>query len=128
MQLPVLGCTFLTLSEREERIRAGTDHQGTDNWCPDDQCPAVPPTSSVHLCLAVHPPVPSSAPPVPSSAPTCATQQCHTPVLRSATYLCPAVPPTCAHPPVPSSAASQCHQSVPSSCASQCLAVPSSDA
>ncbi|CAI9603599.1 unnamed protein product, partial [Staurois parvus] len=31
---------------------------------------------------------------------TCATLQCHTPVPRSATYLCPAVPPTCAHPPV----------------------------
>ncbi|CAI9538759.1 unnamed protein product, partial [Staurois parvus] len=27
---------------------------------------------------------------------TCATLQCHTPVPRSATYLCPAVPPTCA--------------------------------
>ncbi|CAI9610788.1 unnamed protein product [Staurois parvus] len=49
-------------------MRIGTDHQGTD-----DQCPAVPPTSSAHLCPAVHPPVPTSAthlcPPVqPSSA------------------------------------------------------------
>ncbi|CAI9578550.1 unnamed protein product, partial [Staurois parvus] len=63
-------------------------------------------------------------------APTCATLQCHTPVPRSATYLCPAVPPTCAHPPVPTSAthlcpptsaAHQCHPPVqPSSAASQC--------
>ncbi|CAI9538892.1 unnamed protein product, partial [Staurois parvus] len=36
-------------------------------------------------------------PPVP---PTCATQQCHTPVPSSATHMCP---------PVPSSAAIQCH-------------------
>ncbi|CAI9535525.1 unnamed protein product, partial [Staurois parvus] len=53
---------------------------GTDDQCPDDRCPAVPPTSSAHLCPAVRPPVP-----------------------RSATHLCPAVPPTCAqqcHPPV----------------------------
>ncbi|CAI9551452.1 unnamed protein product, partial [Staurois parvus] len=59
------------------------------------QChPQVPPTCaqhSAHLCPADHPPV-------PSSAPTCATLQCHTPVPRSATYLCPAVPPTCAQP------------------------------
>ncbi|CAI9583052.1 unnamed protein product, partial [Staurois parvus] len=62
--------------------------------------PAVPPTSSAHLCPAVR----------PLALPTCA-QQC--------THLCPA----------PSSAASQCHhqcrQSVPSSDASQCrLSVP----
>ncbi|CAI9535898.1 unnamed protein product, partial [Staurois parvus] len=64
------------------------------------QChPPVLPTCAqqcAHLCPAVHPPV-------SSSAPTCATQQCHTPVPRSATYLCPPVPPTCAH---------QCHPSV----------------
>ncbi|CAI9559465.1 unnamed protein product, partial [Staurois parvus] len=91
------------------------------------QChPQVPPTCaqhSAHLCPADHPPV-------PSSAPTCATLQCHTPVPRSATYLCPAVPSTCAHPPVPTSAthlcpptsaAHQCHPPVqPSSAASQC--------
>ncbi|CAI9617631.1 unnamed protein product, partial [Staurois parvus] len=41
---------------------------------------------------------PAVPPPVPSSAPTCATLQCHLPVPRSATYMCPAVPPTCAHP------------------------------
>ncbi|CAI9536753.1 unnamed protein product, partial [Staurois parvus] len=89
--------------------------------------PSSAPTSSAHLCPADHPPV-------PSSAPTCATLQCHLPVPRSATYMCPAVPPTFAHPPMPptcghppvqpSSAASQCHhqcrQSVPSSDASQC--------
>ncbi|CAI9547789.1 unnamed protein product, partial [Staurois parvus] len=71
-------------------------NNGTDDQCPDDRCPAVPPTSSAHLCPAVHPPV-------PSSAPTCA-QKCHLPVPSSATYLCPEVPPTCAqqcHPPVP---------------------------
>ncbi|CAI9609455.1 unnamed protein product, partial [Staurois parvus] len=46
----------------------------------DDQCPAVPPASSIHLCPAVRPLAP----------PTCAQQ---------ITHLCPAV-----HPPVPSSA------------------------
>ncbi|CAI9592997.1 unnamed protein product, partial [Staurois parvus] len=46
---------------------------GTDDQCPDDRCPAVPPTSSAHLCPAVRPPVPSSA---PSCAQQC-TQQCH---------------------------------------------------
>ncbi|CAI9571491.1 unnamed protein product, partial [Staurois parvus] len=57
--------------------------------------PSSAPTSSAHLCPAVHPPVP----------------------LCSATYLCPEVPPTCAH--------HQCRQSVPSSDASQCrLSVP----
>ncbi|CAI9585553.1 unnamed protein product, partial [Staurois parvus] len=62
MQMPVLGCTFLTLV---------TDHQ-----CLDDR-PPVPHTSSrplvpsnaptcaqqcAHLCPAVRPPVPSNAP------------------------------------------------------------------
>ncbi|CAI9615070.1 unnamed protein product, partial [Staurois parvus] len=55
--------------------------------------PLAPPTRSQqcpHLCPAVHPPVP-----------------------RSATYMCPAVPPTCAHPPVPpTSATHQCHPPV----------------
>ncbi|CAI9588376.1 unnamed protein product, partial [Staurois parvus] len=56
----------LQLSERgSQPIIRVTDHQ-----CPDDRCPAVPHTSSTHLCPAVRPPV-------PSSAPTCATQQCH---------------------------------------------------
>ncbi|CAI9608669.1 unnamed protein product, partial [Staurois parvus] len=50
-------------------------------------------------------------PPVPSNAPTCA-QQCHPPVP---THLCPAVPPTCAHPPVPPTCAHQCHPPVPTS-------------
>ncbi|CAI9583053.1 unnamed protein product, partial [Staurois parvus] len=52
--------------------------------------PSSAPTSSAHLCPAVHPPV-------PSSAPTCATLQC--------THLChSAVSHTCAH---------QCHPPVP---------------
>ncbi|CAI9550187.1 unnamed protein product, partial [Staurois parvus] len=76
--------------------------------------PSSAPTSSAHLCPADHPPV-------PSSAPTCATLQCHLPVPRRATYLCPAVPPTCAHqchPPVPTH---QCCPPVPpTSAAQQC--------
>ncbi|CAI9593122.1 unnamed protein product, partial [Staurois parvus] len=56
--------------------------------------PAVPHTSSAHLCPAMHPPVPSSA-----------THQCsvmHPPVPRSAP------PVTCANPPVPTSATHLC--------------------
>ncbi|CAI9580068.1 unnamed protein product, partial [Staurois parvus] len=63
--------------------------------------PLVPPTYAQqcpHLCPAV---------------PTNATQQCHLPVPGSATYLCTAVPPTCAHPPVPTSATNLCPPSVP---------------
>ncbi|CAI9592205.1 unnamed protein product, partial [Staurois parvus] len=67
---------------------------GTDDQCPDDRCPAVPPTSSAHLCPAVRPLAP------PTSAQQC-THLCPAvppPVpLCSATYLCPEVPPTCAH-------------------------------
>ncbi|CAI9588781.1 unnamed protein product, partial [Staurois parvus] len=91
------------------------------------QChPQVPPTGAqqcTHLCHS-------------AVSPTCATLQCHTPVPRSATYLCPEVPPTCAqkcHPPVPThlchppvqpgSAASQLPAVVPVSAASQCPAV-----
>ncbi|CAI9544167.1 unnamed protein product [Staurois parvus] len=102
MQMQVLGCTFLTLTDREESAAENRQlsERGsapiirvTDHQCPDDQCPAVHtqvlPTCAqqcAHLC---HPVV---SPPVP----------------RSATYLCPV----------------QCHQSVPSGCASQCAAVP----
>ncbi|CAI9624203.1 unnamed protein product [Staurois parvus] len=78
MQLPVLGCTFLTLSEREESTAENRQlsEQGTDDQCPDDRCPAV------------HPPVPPTCvqqccPPVPSSA----THLCHPPVTSSATHL-----------------------------------------
>ncbi|CAI9588621.1 unnamed protein product, partial [Staurois parvus] len=84
MQMPVLGCTFLTLSDQQGSapIIRVTDHQ-----CPDDRCPPVPHTSSAHLCPAMRPPVPSNAPTyaqqcahvcpavrplMPSSAPTCA--------------------------------------------------------
>ncbi|CAI9546167.1 unnamed protein product, partial [Staurois parvus] len=102
MQMPVLGCTFLTLSDREESTAENRQlsERGsapiirvTDHQCPDDRCLAVPHTSSVQ---------------VPSSVPTCATQQCH--------------------PPVPISAAQQCCQSVPPVSAQRlCQSVPSSD-
>ncbi|CAI9576641.1 unnamed protein product, partial [Staurois parvus] len=103
MQLPVLGCTFLTLSDHEESTAENRQlsEQGSAPiisalMIGAQQChPQVPLSCaqhSAHLCPAVHPPV-------PSSAPTCATQ-CHTSVPRSATYLCPPVPP----PPVPTSA------------------------
>ncbi|CAI9578082.1 unnamed protein product, partial [Staurois parvus] len=80
MQLPVLGCTFLTLSERI----------GTDDQCPDDRCPAVLPVSATYQCTHLcHPAVPH----------TCA-QKCHPPVPTSAAQQC------CQS--VPSSCASQC--------------------
>ncbi|CAI9587565.1 unnamed protein product, partial [Staurois parvus] len=68
MQVSVLGCTFLTLVLMISALMIGAQ-----------QCrPQVPPTCAqqcIHLCPAVHPPV-------PSSAPTCATLQCHLPVPR----------------------------------------------
>ncbi|CAI9560650.1 unnamed protein product, partial [Staurois parvus] len=67
MQVPVLGCTFLTLSDRPLMISAlmiGAQQ------CHPQVPPSSAPTSSAHLCPADHPPV-------PSSAPTCATLQCH---------------------------------------------------
>ncbi|CAI9602234.1 unnamed protein product, partial [Staurois parvus] len=71
MQVPVLGCTFLTLSDREESTAENRQ----------------------------------------------LSQRGSAPIIRalmiSATYLCPAVPPTCAHPPVPTSATHQCHPPVP---------------
>ncbi|CAI9552314.1 unnamed protein product, partial [Staurois parvus] len=109
MQVPVLGCTFLTLSDREEST--AEDRQLSEQGSAPiiralmisalmigaQQChPQVLPTCAqqsptcaqqcTHLCPAVHPPVP----------------------LCSATYMCPAVPPTCAHPPVPTSATHLC--------------------
>ncbi|CAI9588953.1 unnamed protein product, partial [Staurois parvus] len=113
MQVPILGCTFLTLSDREESTAENRQLSERGSapiiralmistlMIGAQQChPQVPPTCAqqsptcaqqcTHLYPAVHPPV-------PSSAPTCATLQCHTPVPRSATYLFPAVPPTCAH-------------------------------
>ncbi|CAI9542240.1 unnamed protein product, partial [Staurois parvus] len=90
MQVPVLGCTFLTLV-RSAGI--GTDHQGTD-----DHALMIVPSSATHK---LRPPVPSSAPTL--APPTCAQQ---------ITHLCPAV-----YPPVPSSAPTcatlQCHTHVP---------------
>ncbi|CAI9557537.1 unnamed protein product, partial [Staurois parvus] len=135
MQVPVLGCTFLTLSDREEST--AENRQLSERG----SAPIIRALMISALMIGAqqcHPQVlPTCAqqyhPPVPSSAPTCATLQCHTPVPRSATYLCPAVPPTCAYPPVPTStthlcpptsAAHQCHPPVlPVSATSQCPAV-----
>ncbi|CAI9579658.1 unnamed protein product [Staurois parvus] len=64
MQLPVLGCTFLTLSEQQ-------------GLAPIIRAPAVPPTSTAHKC--------------PAMPPTCA-QQCHPPVPISAHQCHPSVP------------------------------------
>ncbi|CAI9615254.1 unnamed protein product, partial [Staurois parvus] len=62
MQLPVLGCTFLTLALIISALMISAQ-----------QChPPVPPTCAqqcAHLCPVV-------CPHVPSSAPTCAMQQC----------------------------------------------------
>ncbi|CAI9546658.1 unnamed protein product, partial [Staurois parvus] len=105
MQLPVLGCTFLTLSECEEST--------AENWQLSEQgsAPIIRALMISALMIGAqqcHPPVP----------PICA-QQCrptvprvHPPVPSSATYLrpavpthlCPAVPPTCVH---------KCHSPVP---------------
>ncbi|CAI9610935.1 unnamed protein product, partial [Staurois parvus] len=111
MQVPVLGCTFLTLSDREESTAENRQLSERGSapiiralmisalMIGAQQChPQVPPTCallSAHLCPAVHPPVPLCnfthlCPEVP---PTCA-QQCHPPVPN---HLCPPVPPTCAH-------------------------------
>ncbi|CAI9591707.1 unnamed protein product, partial [Staurois parvus] len=105
MQVPVLGCTFLMLSDREEST-AENRQLSERGSAPiiralmisalmigaQQYHPQVPPTCAqqsptcaqqiTHLCSAVHPPVP----------------------LCSVTHLCPEVPPTCAqqcHPPVP---------------------------
>ncbi|CAI9542544.1 unnamed protein product, partial [Staurois parvus] len=110
MQVPVLGCTFLTLSDREEST-AENQQLSERGSAPiiralmisalmigAQQCrPQVPPTCAqqsptcaqqcTHLCHSAVPP-------------TCA-QQCRPPVPSSATHLCP---PTCAH---------QCHPPVP---------------
>ncbi|CAI9543424.1 unnamed protein product, partial [Staurois parvus] len=109
MQVPVLGCTFLTLSDREESTAENRQLSQRGSapiirtlmistlMIGAQQChPQVPPTCAqqsptcaqqcTHLCPAVHPPVP----------------------LCSVTHLCPEVPPTCAHPPVPTSATYLC--------------------
>ncbi|CAI9613219.1 unnamed protein product, partial [Staurois parvus] len=135
MQVPVLGCTFLTLSDREESTAENRQLSERGSapiiralmisalMIGAQQChPQVPPTCAQHstyLCPAV--------------PPTCT----HPPVPTSATHLCPPVPTTCAHPPVlptsaihqcspavlPVSATSQCPGVVPVSAASQCPAV-----
>ncbi|CAI9554120.1 unnamed protein product, partial [Staurois parvus] len=110
MQVPVLGCTFLMLSDREESTAENRQLSERGSapiiralmisalMIGAQQChPQVPPTcaqqsptcaqQSTHMCHSAVPP-------------TCA-QQCHLPVPSSATHLCPRVPPTCAHPPVP---------------------------
>ncbi|CAI9581597.1 unnamed protein product [Staurois parvus] len=132
MQVPVLGCTFLTLSDREESTVENRQLSERGS------APIIRALMISALMIGAqqcHPQVlPTCAqqyhPPVPSSAPTCATLQCHTPVPRSATYLCPEVPPTCAHPPVlPTSATHQCSPAVlqsvpPVSAQGLCQSVP----
>ncbi|CAI9603553.1 unnamed protein product, partial [Staurois parvus] len=113
MQVPVLGCTFLTLSDREESTAENRQLSERGSapiiralmisalMIGAQQChPQVPPTCAQQsptcaqqctlLCPAVHPPVPLCnvthlCPEVP---PTCA-QKCHLPVPSSATHLCP---------------------------------------
>ncbi|CAI9601479.1 unnamed protein product, partial [Staurois parvus] len=122
------GCTFLTLSDREEntaenrqlcRAGIGTDASralmisalmiGAQQDDPRNSAPTCAqrcPHLCPHLCHSAAVP------------PTCA-QKCHLPVPTSATHLCPPVPPTCAHPPV------QCCQSVPPvSAQGLCQSVP----
>ncbi|CAI9562204.1 unnamed protein product, partial [Staurois parvus] len=112
MQVPVLGCTFLTLSDREESTAENRQlsERGSATIIRAlmisalmiaQQChPQVPPTCAqqsptcaqqcIHLCHS-------------AVSHTCA-QKCHLPVPSSVTHLCPPVPPTCAH---------QCHPPVP---------------
>ncbi|CAI9537839.1 unnamed protein product, partial [Staurois parvus] len=101
MQLLVIGCTLLTLSQREEST-AG-------NWqlSKDGSAPIIRVLMISTLMISVqqcHAPVP----------PNCA-QQYRPQVPISANHLCPSVPS--------SSAAQQCHPSVPSNATSQCPAV-----
>ncbi|CAI9570729.1 unnamed protein product, partial [Staurois parvus] len=120
MQLPVLSCTFLTLSESEEST--------AENWQLSEQgsAPIIRALMISALMIGAqqcHPPVPPTSaqqyhPPVlPTSAPTSAAHQCHPPVqpISAACQCRPAVPPVSAQQCsqlVPSSATSQCHLSV----------------
>ncbi|CAI9610543.1 unnamed protein product [Staurois parvus] len=102
MQLLVLGCTFLTLLEREEST--------AENWPLSEQGSVLIIRALMISALMIgaqqcHPPVP------PTMLPTSA-QQCHPPVPSSATHLC--------HPPVPINAAQQCLPAVPPVSAQQC--------
>ncbi|CAI9612131.1 unnamed protein product, partial [Staurois parvus] len=110
MQVPVLGCTFLTLSDREESTAENRQLSERGSapinralmisalMIGAQQChPQVPPTCAQqsptcaqqcpHLCHSVESHL------CPEVPPTCA-QQCHPPVP---THLCPPVPPTGAH-------------------------------
>ncbi|CAI9622674.1 unnamed protein product, partial [Staurois parvus] len=115
MQVPLLGCTFLTLSDREESTAENRQLSERGSapiiralmisalMIGAQQCH---PQVSAHLC-------PAFRPPVPSSAPTCAqqcTHLCHSAVSHTCAQKChPPVPTYQCHPPVqPSSAASQC--------------------
>ncbi|CAI9577479.1 unnamed protein product, partial [Staurois parvus] len=112
MQVPVLGCTFLMLSDREESTAENRQLSERGSapiirapmisalMIGAQQChPQVPPTCAqqsptcvqqcTHLCPAVHPPVP----------------------LCNVTHLCPEVPPYLC-PPVPPTCAHQCHPPV----------------
>ncbi|CAI9593916.1 unnamed protein product [Staurois parvus] len=76
MQVPVLGCTFLTLSDREEST--AENRQLSERG----SAPIIRALMISALMIG---------------AQQCHPQQCHPPVP---THLCPPVPPTCAHPPV----------------------------
>ncbi|CAI9571723.1 unnamed protein product [Staurois parvus] len=92
MQLPVLGCTFLTLSEQQ-----GSAPIISALMIGAQQCHLPLPRSAIYLCPAVHPPVPSTCahqchPPVPVSA----AQQCCQSVPCGCASQCPAVAPVSA--------------------------------
>ncbi|CAI9592135.1 unnamed protein product [Staurois parvus] len=82
MPLPIIGCTFLTLSQREEST--------ADNWQLSEEGSAP-----IIRALMISAPMIGAQQCHPPVLPTCA-QQCHQPVPISATHQCPAVPPTSA--------------------------------
>ncbi|CAI9572443.1 unnamed protein product, partial [Staurois parvus] len=95
MQLPVISCTFLTLSQREEST-------ADSRQLSEEGSALISRTLMISALMIVaqqcHPPVP------PTSA-----QQCHPPVSSSATHLCPPVPSSATLP----SATHLCRLSMP---------------
>ncbi|CAI9602854.1 unnamed protein product [Staurois parvus] len=105
MQVPVLGCTFLTLSDREESTAENRQLSERGSapiiralmisalMIGAQKCHLPVPPTCAHQC---HPPVPTHqwCPPVP---PTSAAQQCCQSVPPvSAQGLCQSVPPVSA--------------------------------